>query len=126
MAKVIKMRQVTAEDKRIASLLRTRRNLAGMTQMELGAKIGVTFQQIQKYEKGVNRISAGKLTKIADALGESVNYFIAGDEVSHEMKEFNKVTSPQVMRLVKAFTKIEENSKRATLVDLAEFLGGVR
>jgi transcriptional regulator with XRE-family HTH domain len=55
-----------------------RRNTLGMTQMALAAAIGVTFQQVQKYEKGVNRVGAGRLQHIARVLGMPVSWFFEG------------------------------------------------
>ena len=63
-------------DRQIGDAVRRRRDLLGVTQASLGAAIGVTFQQIQKYERGVNRISASKLVLIADALACEVGELI--------------------------------------------------
>ena len=64
-------------ERRMASRLRRRRRLLGMTQMELADLCGVRFQQIQKYESGLNRISAARLWRIAQGLGVDVDYFFA-------------------------------------------------
>ncbi len=62
-------------DAYIGQRIRHRRNVLSMTQTELGDELGVTFQQVQKYEKGINRVSVSMLLKIADALGEKPEYF---------------------------------------------------
>jgi transcriptional regulator with XRE-family HTH domain len=62
-------------DKKLGEKIRTRRTAAGTSQTELGEVLGVSFQQVQKYEKGVNRVSAVRLEQIAGALGESISYF---------------------------------------------------
>ncbi len=62
-------RQMLELDSKIALALRAQRALRGMSQADLGAKIGVSFQQIQKYEHGTNKISASRLWAIAEALG---------------------------------------------------------
>jgi transcriptional regulator with XRE-family HTH domain len=59
------------DDKALGEKIRTRRVAAGISQEALGDVLGVSFQQVQKYEKGVNRVSAVRLGQIADALGES-------------------------------------------------------
>jgi len=65
----------TNVDRQIAKLIRERREERKMTQTELGDEIGVTFQQVQKYENAANRISAGRLFRIAKALKVSPMYF---------------------------------------------------
>lgn len=66
-------------DKAMGELIRQLRKSAGMSQMKLAEKIGVSYQQVQKYEKGVNRLSVSRLEQISDALGVSANLFL-GDE----------------------------------------------
>ena len=65
-------------DVHVGSRVRFRRMLLGMSQEKLGEKLGLTFQQIQKYEKGINRVAAGRLYNIAQALGVDVGYFFEG------------------------------------------------
>jgi transcriptional regulator with XRE-family HTH domain len=65
-------------EQRIGSRIRLRRNEIGMNQTELGEKLGVTFQQIQKYEKGTNRAGGARLVQLAVALGVGVDYFYRG------------------------------------------------
>src|SRR6186713_3534592 len=65
-------------DRHVGARLRERRIMLGLTQQELAELIGVTYQQAHKYEKGINRIAAGRLYAIAQALGVEVGYFFAG------------------------------------------------
>jgi transcriptional regulator with XRE-family HTH domain len=65
-------------DEEIGRRLRTRRVLIGMTQEGIAEALGITFQQVQKYEKGTNRISASRLLRIAEVLGTGVGYFYDG------------------------------------------------
>src|SRR5829696_9954752 len=65
-------------DKHVGSRMRTRRLLAGMSQEKLGEALGITFQQIQKYEKGTNRISVSRLHQIAGVLSAPVSMFYEG------------------------------------------------
>ncbi len=67
-------------DVEIGARLRQARAAAGLTQTELGAGLGISFQQIQKYEKGRNRIGGGRLYKIARVLGVKITYFFDGVE----------------------------------------------
>ena len=71
-------RQPDSTDVGLGRLVRVHRMSRGMSQTELGGHIGVTFQQVQKYESGSNRISMGRLARIARVLGVSVPYLLAG------------------------------------------------
>ncbi|KQT60552.1 hypothetical protein ASG54_10490 [Aureimonas sp. Leaf460] len=80
-----------------------------MSQSLLASKIGVTFQQVQKYEKGTNRVGASRLQRIADALGVSVSSFFDNTAVStgFDLEEYVHIPDPnlrlQVVKLVEAF-----------------------
>ncbi len=77
-------------EKHIGDRIRERRLLLGLTQQELADAIGVTYQQAHKYEKGINRVSAGRLLDIANQLGVSVNFFYDGldsDNVELDRKQ---------------------------------------
>ena len=67
-------------DRRIAARVRERRIMLGLSQQELAAKVGITYQQAHKYETGINRISAGRLLALAHALGVEPGYFFEGAE----------------------------------------------
>jgi transcriptional regulator with XRE-family HTH domain len=69
-------------DKHVGSRVRMRRMMLGMSQEKLGAALDLTFQQVQKYEKGVNRIGAGRLQQIATILGVEVAFFFEGNGVT--------------------------------------------
>jgi transcriptional regulator with XRE-family HTH domain len=73
-------RLTTTTDIRIGNLIRMRRVQLGMSQTELGEKLGVAFQQVQKYERGQNRISAGRMPLVAEALGVPISYFYGHDD----------------------------------------------
>lgn len=74
----INQRAATAVDSYVGQKIRARRIFLRMSQTELGDAIGLTFQQIQKYEKGANRVGASRLQQISDALGVSPFYFFEG------------------------------------------------
>ncbi len=67
-----------ATDRHVAARLRQRRLMLGLTQQQMAELIGVTFQQAHKYETGMNRISAGRLYQIAEAMGVDIGYFFEG------------------------------------------------
>lgn len=73
-----KSRKANSVDLHVACRLKDRREVLGLSQADLGAALGVTFQQIQKIEYGVNRVSAGNLWKAAKLLGKPVGYFYEG------------------------------------------------
>jgi transcriptional regulator with XRE-family HTH domain len=71
-------RGTTAVDAHVGLKIRARRNLLGLSQTELADAAGITFQQIQKYEKGANRVGASRLQQFSDALGVPPSYFFEG------------------------------------------------
>ena len=71
-------RGATPVDAHIGQKIRTRRNLLGLSQTDLADAAGITFQQIQKYEKGANRVGAGRLMQFSEALGVPPSYFFEG------------------------------------------------
>src|SRR3979411_672531 len=101
-------------DKHVGSRLRMRRRMLGMSQEKLGEAFGLTFQQVQKYEKGVNRMGASRLQQAAQILDVSVPFFFEGAPGGHKMGEgapsptyVNEfVSSEDGMRLIKAFIRI--------------------
>ena len=74
----INRRGATPVDAHIGQKIRTRRNLLGLTQTELADSAGITFQQVQKYEKGTNRVGASRLQQFSEALGVPPSYFFEG------------------------------------------------
>jgi transcriptional regulator with XRE-family HTH domain len=78
MAKTSTTRGTTAVDTHVGQKLRARRIFLKMSQSEIADQLGITFQQIQKYEKGANRVGASRLQQISDVLGVSPFYFFEG------------------------------------------------
>src|SRR5215203_7217207 len=117
-------------DKHVGSRVRMRRMLVGMSQEKLGEALGLTFQQVQKYEKGTNRISASRLQHIAAILGVTVGYFYEGapltasgplqgmaEEASPPyMADF--VSSADGLELMQSFQRIADPRLRRRIVDL--------
>ncbi|RDI60055.1 helix-turn-helix domain-containing protein [Microvirga subterranea] len=113
-------------DVHIGSRIRKRRMLLGMSQEKLGDALGVTFQQVQKYERGTNRISAGRLQCIGEVLGVPAAYFFEG--LSDEPKLGNDTEGSVLdilgtnegFRLARAFASIEDSRLRHKLVELVD------
>ncbi len=100
-----------------------------MSQEKLGEMLGLTFQQVQKYEKGVNRIGAGRLYEIARILGVPINFFYegvsgVGDGVaeSHGAPVMEFVSSGEGLQLSLAFMKIRDPKVRKRVLDLVKSL----
>lgn len=115
-------------DHQVGRRIRQARRDAKLTQEQLGKMIGLTFQQVQKYEKGVNRISAGRLFEIAHALGITITYFYEGvDELMETSPAVSvheddhppslPVIDTEAMELVTAFQKIGDKSLRRSLLE---------
>jgi transcriptional regulator with XRE-family HTH domain len=116
-------------DLEVAKRVRALRLQRGISQTELGGILDVTFQQVQKYETGTNRISAGRLQQIAEVLDVPVTYFYANDSNgngSSEAKpavingEFDLLQSAHAIRLVRAYSRIGDRGIRLKLLKLAE------
>jgi len=127
---------VTIEDQFIGNKLRERRTLLGVSQSRLGRFENITFQQIQKYETGVNRISAGRLWKFSKILHVHIYYFFDGlDEVVKESEsdisticklgqldaKTNKLEF-EINKLNKNFLKIKNVKLRKSVVELTKRL----
>jgi transcriptional regulator with XRE-family HTH domain len=118
-----------ARDVEVGRRIRAQRLVARMSQTELANHLGVTFQQVQKYEKGVNRVGAGRLSRIADVLNVPVSFFFSGDITPAPSSAPTGLTfleTAGAVRLVRAYSTIEDPQIRRALVDLAEEVGGGR
>jgi transcriptional regulator with XRE-family HTH domain len=114
-------------DKHVGSRVRMRRMMLGLSQEKLGEGLGVTFQQVQKYEKGANRIGAGRLQQIATVLEVTEAYFFEGAPGVGTRVTSTIVDPIQAMgmthgglALAKAFNAITNAKLRSTIVELAE------
>jgi transcriptional regulator with XRE-family HTH domain len=130
-------------DKRIGLKLKLRRNYLGITQSNLGNTIGVTFQQVQKYEKGINKISISKLRELSNVLKIPIEYFLSDEsnivesfrdtgtmDPSRENKnnyfdensKYNTVDK-EVINLIKYFQRIKDKKVRSGILNLVDSLG---
>lgn len=118
-------------DVHVGMRLRQRRTLLGMSQEKLAKAFGVSFQQVQKYERGANRISASRLHLLTKILDVPITYFFEGlpstsqDQVvdSGEPEGSEQMTSRETLELVRAYYRITDPYVRKRLVDLARALG---
>jgi transcriptional regulator with XRE-family HTH domain len=120
-------------DKHVGSRVRMRRMMLSMSQEKLGDALGLTFQQVQKYEKGTNRIGASRLQQIANILQVPVSFFFEGAPHgggSGRGEGFGEAPSPAYvsdflatsdgLALVKAFVRIKNSKLRRSVVNLVE------
>ena len=120
------MKKRDPNDSEIGKRVRALRLQRGMTQVKLGARLDVTFQQIQKYENGANRISAGRLQRIADVFETPITFFYTGIGDSRKSQgnghetEFELFQTGDVIRLVRAYSQIKERGVRLELLRLTE------
>jgi len=94
-----------------------------LTQTDLADQLGLTFQQVQKYEKGTNRVGSGRLLKIATFLDVSVTALFKGsDEMADTDKQliFDQLARPHANRLLQAFARIDHDGLRRSVVQLVE------
>ncbi len=120
-------------DSHVGSRVRMRRVLIGMSQEKLGEALGITFQQIQKYEKGTNRIGASRMQQIATVMGVPVSYFFddapGGDAKAKGFGEsagsdyvVDFLTTAEGLQLNKSFVKISDAKVRRKVVELVSAL----
>ena len=121
-------------DKHVGSRVRMRRMLIGMSQEKLGEALGITFQQVQKYEKGTNRISASRLQQIASVLGVTISFFYEGLPPEETGGGFAEESSPPFvmdfmasqdgLQLMESFMRIKNPRVRRSIVDHVKTLAG--
>ena len=131
---MVTKKQPNSTDSYVGARVRMRRMMLGMTQQKLGDALGLTFQQIQKYEKGANRIGASRLQQIAQILQVSESFFfdggpnastkpskeLAGGPSPNYIADF--LASPDGFSLCKAFMNIDDAKLRRMIVNLVEKL----
>ena len=124
-------------DKHVGSRVRMRRMMLSMSQEKLGDALGLTFQQVQKYEKGTNRIGASRLQQISQILQVPVAFFFEGapELPSPYAGSMHEAPSPSYvsdflatsdgLALTKAFMRIRDGKLRRRIVDLVEQIAGI-
>jgi transcriptional regulator with XRE-family HTH domain len=129
-------RRASTIDVHVGGRVRLRRMVLGMSQEKLGEQLGLTFQQVQKYEKGVNRIGAGRLFDLSHVLGVPVQFFYEdapqyqSDSVHHggfsersgEADVVDFLSTREGLELNKAFVRITDARSRRAIIDLVRAL----
>jgi transcriptional regulator with XRE-family HTH domain len=123
-------------DKHVGHRIRLRRMMLGMSQGTLGTALGLTFQQVQKYEKGANRVGASRLQQISETLQVPVAFFFEGSpsllpgrsvpagEPSAHAEVSNFLATSEGIALTQAFLRIKDARLRRRIVDLIEGIAG--
>jgi transcriptional regulator with XRE-family HTH domain len=115
-------------DKHVGSRVRMRRVLVGLSQEKLGDSLGVTFQQVQKYEKGTNRIGASRLQQISSVLNVPIAFFFEDAPMEAERGGFSEsggsdyvvdfLSTSEGVALTRAFMRIKDSKVRRRIIDL--------
>ena len=119
-------------DMEVGQRIRLYRLQSGLSQTELAKHLGVTFQQVQKYERGVNRVGAGRLTKIAQVLGVPVRtLFGTQDATTVESSSrgpcpLKLLTLPGALKLARAYAQLKDGKMRRSIVELVENMAAGR
>ena len=116
-------------DVEVGQRIRIQRLQSGLTQTSLADQLGVTFQQLQKYEKGVNRVGAGRLTRIAKVLGVPIGTLFGAHDDGEALEHSDRgtvnsplrlLTVPGALRLLRAYGQVNEGKVRRSIVELVE------
>ncbi len=105
-------------DHHVGRRIRQRRNALGMSQAKLGKALAISFQQVQKYETGIDRVAAGRLWVIAAALDVEVAYFFAGSPAEPESTAAPAGAPQQRAALVRDFPRISSSGTRSAILRL--------
>ena len=122
-------------DKHVGSRIRLRRMMLGMSQGTLGTALGLTFQQVQKYEKGANRVGASRLQQLSQTLQVPVTFFFEGapaapgcpqpmDETPAPTYVSDFLATSEGIALTQAFMRIKDANLRRRIVDLVQGIAG--
>lgn len=117
-------------DIHVGARIRLRRSMLGISQEKLGAGLGVTFQQVQKYEKGSNRVGASRMQQISNILDVPVSFFFedapGSDANSHQTSELASfISSAEGLRVNRAFASIKDPAARRKLAALITTVAGL-
>ncbi len=109
----------------VSKRLKTKRVISGLTQQDIGKAVGVSIQQVQKYEKGTNRISSGKLFTLANYLKVPLAYFYEQEEDNKVIdnvfvEDVNIASEKEVINLIRAFRGIKSLQSRKKIIELVQ------
>ena len=113
--------RAAALEREIGARIRARRRQLGLSQSELADQLGVSFQQVQKYERGANRVAASTLVATAEALGVSIGWLV-GEAVPQEGEQdlLTALSRPGALEILQAFNGIAEVRSRNALLAVAQ------
>lgn len=113
------------ENKRIGLVIKQARKSRGMTQMKLAELIGVSYQQVQKYEKGVDNISVERLRQIGRALNAPMTLFFpsAAEKVAESTAPYGRITTDETA-LLRLFRRIKSRKARSAVLELLKSISG--
>jgi transcriptional regulator with XRE-family HTH domain len=117
-------------DVHVGARIRQRRTMLGMSQEKLGDALGLTFQQVQKYERGTNRVGASRLWDLSRILGVPVSYFYSGAEADEDVTglaaagvhDEDPMNRRETMELVRVYYRIADPAMRRRIFELAKAL----
>ena len=115
------LRKPSPVDAHVGARIRLRRKLLGLSQQQLAERLGLTFQQVQKYERGANRVAASTLLAAAQTLGTSISWLV-GEELSGREDDedvFRALARPGALEILQAFNAIPDARTRAAFLALA-------
>ena len=108
-------------DVHVGARVRTRRLLIGMNQETLARALGLTFQQVQKYEGGANRVSASRLYAIADIIRVPISFFFAGfGDTSTTLQERERMERPETIELIRSYYAIGDQEIRHQFLEMVK------
>ena len=118
----MRSRKPTAMDQRVGQRIRLARKVAKLSQSKLGDSVGVTYQQIQKYENGTDRIGAGRLYHVAQVTDQPISFFFneAEDYSSEDVEVNDLLADPKIQRLITIVSKVENRKLLINLVSIAD------
>ncbi|HVB15823.1 MAG TPA: helix-turn-helix transcriptional regulator [Stellaceae bacterium] len=122
MAKPVRGRSTAAIDDHVGGRIRERRVMLGLTQQQLADMIGVTYQQAHKYERGINRVSAGRLFEIARVLNAPITYFYDG--IGEEAPRQAAPHQRMLLEIARNFGEIQNEKHQEAFSQLARALAG--
>ncbi|MCC5979026.1 MAG: helix-turn-helix transcriptional regulator [Salinarimonas sp.] len=108
-------------DRLVGQRVRLARKIAKLSQSKLGDSVGVTYQQIQKYENGTDRVGAGRLYRIAQETDQPISFFFSGDEFASNVGKSNDILAdPQMQKLLAAISGLENKKFLHNLASIAD------
>src|SRR5579871_4191345 len=124
--KMMNKRSGDPQDMEVGRRIRARRLAKDMSQTDLAMQLGLTFQQVQKYEKGTNRVGAGRLKRIAEILDAPITYFysLSDQPASSTGDILGFVDNARTLRLARAYSRIANPELQHALLELAERIAG--